>query len=224
MIFHVFPFNALVVISSYREYSNNWLWWILPDFSRCRKPDCSNPNARLTFDSDDSTMSNGRLTEDEGEREGNSLPGNSNNFGPNETGNSTTQGDCTIWNFPWAIALFWCLGILVLALMISHCIICSSLVCKCIRTEVEEREPSIYEGATDYSQDNYDKRHPYRIEYDNRDIYKTSNNYDPYCLESDTEQTEPKRRRHKKSQRLWKRSPEIARSWDIEMSRCFDIY
>lgn len=176
--------------------------------SRCRKSDCSSPNSRLTFDSDDSTSnrgssSNSRLTEDESEREGVDTTRVVNNGSPsaNGNGNSTSQDECNIYKFPWAVALLWCLAILCLALLISHCILCSSMVCKCVRTEVEEREPSIFEGGTDYSRDNFDKRHPYRIEYDNADIYKTANNYDPYCLESDVEQTEPKKRKHKRGQR-----------------------
>lgn len=72
---------------------------------------------------------------------------------------------------------------------------CSSLMCRCVKTEVEEREPSVYEGATDYEDDQYNKRHPYRIDYDNRDIYKTSNNYAPYRLD---EAEAKSRTKHKK--------------------------
>lgn len=86
-----------------------------------------------------------------------------------------------------------------LAMIISHCIMCSSMMCKCVKTEVEEKEPSVYEGATDYEDDVYNKKHPYRIDYDNRDIYKTSNNYAPYSVE----ETEAKSRhtKHKHSSR-----------------------
>ena len=92
--------------------------------------------------------------------------------------------ECTIYKFPWVITLLWCMGILLLAMLISHCIMCSSLVCKCVKTEVEETEPSIYEGASDDEDNLYNKRnHPMRIDYDNRDIYKTSNNYEPYNLD-----------------------------------------
>lgn len=150
-------------------------------FSRCRKPDCSAPsNARLTDLSDSSR------TELEGaERE----------FSDNPNNNNSTSGqnqDCTIYRFPWAVSLLWCLGIMCIALIISHCFLCSSLVCRCVRKEVEEQEPSIYgDGSTivDYDASNNKpikskgtKQHPFRIEYDNRDIYKTSNNYDPYKL------------------------------------------
>lgn len=67
---------------------------------------------------------------------------------------------------------------------ISHCIMCSSFVCRWVKTEVEEREPSVYEGATTDDEDSlYNRKtHPLRIDYDNRDIYKTSNNYAPYDL------------------------------------------
>lgn len=140
--------------------------------SRCRKADCSNPSAKL---SDTEERANGRLAdsneESAAEREGSS---------PNQAAN---PDECTIWKFPWAITLIWCMAILLLAMIISHCIMCSSLMCRCVKTEVEEKEPSVYEGATDYEDDRYNKTHPYRIDYDNKDIYKTSNNYAPYRLE-----------------------------------------
>lgn len=82
--------------------------------------------------------------------------------------------------------------------MILNCVVCSSFFCRCIKTEVEETEPSIYEGATDYEDDQYNKKHPYRIDYDNRDIYKTSNNYAPYNLE---EAQAKSRQKHKRSSR-----------------------
>lgn len=147
------------------------------------------------FDPDDSTRSNnippnrsGRLRENEG----------STAAGEREPINVDNPDECTIWKFPWAITLIWVLGILLLASLISHCIMCSSLVCRCVKTEVEEQEPSIYEGATDYEDDLYNKKHPYRIDYDNRDIYKTTNNYAPYNLE---EAQKKSRHKHKRGSR-----------------------
>jgi len=67
-----------------------------------------------------------------------------------------------------------------------------------VKTEVEEKEPSVYEDNTDYEHDTYNKRHPYRIDYDNKDIYKTSNNYAPYNLE---EAQTKSRQKQKKSSR-----------------------
>lgn len=107
----------------------------------------------------------------------------------NKAANRPDQDECTIYKFPWAVALLWCLGVLCLALLISQCIMCSSLVCKCVKTEVEEREPSVFEGAEDSCDEDkiYNKKHPYRIDYDNRDIYKTTNNYDQYALDQAAE-------------------------------------
>lgn len=155
--------------------------------SRCRKPDCSSPGSRQDGATGDDLTSidqpSGRLRDSDsigdetGERESINGNGNTNQTDPK-------QDECTVWRFPWLITLLWCMAIMILALLISHCIICSSLMCKCVKTEVEEQEPSIYEGASDYDDDRlYNKRHPYRIDYDNRDIYKTSNNYEPYSLE-----------------------------------------
>lgn len=73
---------------------------------------------------------------------------------------------------------------------------CSSLVCRCVRREVEETEPSVYESNTDFEDDQYNKRHPFRIDYDNRDVYKTSNNYAPYTLEE--AQAKSRQKTHRK--------------------------
>lgn len=119
--------------------------------------------------------------------------------GESESFNATlnnADSECNIYKLPWALALLWCMGILLLAMMISHCILCSSLVCRCVKTEVEEREPSVYEGATDTDDDLQSATK--RIDYDNKDIYKTSNNYAPYSLED----AQAKSRRHKHSRRL----------------------
>lgn len=201
--------DILSVVVAVRVHRNIELsddkFFLLNCTNRCRKADCSSPSAKL-FDPDDSTTTtnsrnrpNARLIDSEidtlgGEREAGPISSGNNQ-------NGTALGDdCTIWRFPWVITLLWCMGILLLAMIISHCIMCSSLVCRCVRTEVEEREPSVYEGATtDNDDDLYNKRHPYRIDYDNRDIYKTSNNYEPnYRLE----ETETKsRHKSRKSSR-----------------------
>lgn len=75
---------------------------------------------------------------------------------------------------------------------------CSSMVCRCVKTEVEEKEPSVYEGATD-DEDLYNKRNPYRIDYDNNDIYKTTNNYAPYRLEEAQQRSRSKRQKSRSS-------------------------
>lgn len=152
-------------------------FFLLNCTNRCRKPDCSVPSSsKLLADDDDS--------ERETERTSTPLPGSlDRNPGLNE--------ECTIWKFPWVITLLWCLGILLLAMIISHCIMCSSMVCRCVKTEVEETEPSIYEGASDsdddrnrvVSGDGKQKKSKYTIDYDNKDIYTTSNNYSTYNLD-----------------------------------------
>lgn len=165
--------------------------------SRCRRADCSSPaSANLVLGP------NGRLIETENEL----FPAtsDSNNQNGNNSANANQSDECTIYKFPWAVSLLWCLGIMCIALLISHCILCSSFVCRCVKKEVEEQEPSIYgDGSSivDYDatkQSSKNKlsgtKHPYRIEYDNRDIYRTSNNYAPYCLDDDAESQEPKRR------------------------------
>lgn len=69
---------------------------------------------------------------------------------------------------------------------------------------MEETEPSIYEGASDYGDDsnqvvgkNNKKKSKYTIDYDNKDIYTTSNNYAPYNLEdAHNRSMRPKSRKH----------------------------
>lgn len=161
--------DLLSVVVAVRFHRNIELsddkFFLLNCTNRCQKSDCSSPSAKLIE------------SEDTGETERETTTGTRNK-------QTVPEDECTIWKFPWAITLLWCMGILLLAMLISHCILCSSFACKKVRTEVEEREPSVYEGATDYDDDElYNKRHPYRIDYDNKDIYKTSNNYDPYKLQ-----------------------------------------
>lgn len=79
------------------------------------------------------------------------------------------KDECTIYKFPWLITLLWCLGLMLLTMIIFNCILCSSLTCKCVKQEIEEQEPSVYES------DEYDDdKHTYKIEYDNKDIYPQS--------------------------------------------------
>lgn len=76
--------------------------------------------------------------------------------------------------------------VLVLALLVSQW-----FVCQCTRAasqpEDEAREVGADDNQTDADQDQdddttFNQRHPNRIEYDNRQIYRTSNNYGPYKL------------------------------------------
>lgn len=169
--------------------------------SRCTRPDCSsNPSARLRASDEGSASGEGEREGAPRDLDGGLVGANPNSGSGNGSGgtNDTRTGDqdeCTIWKFPWAITLLWCLGILLLAMIISHCIMCSSMVCRCVKTEVEEREPSVYE-ISDNEDDAYNKRHPYRIDYDNRDIYKTSNNYEPYKLEEAQSKSRKKHAKH----------------------------
>lgn len=161
--------DTLSVVVAVRVHRNIELsddkFFLLNCTNRCQKADCSSPSAKLI--------------ETEGETERDTSSGDSSSSSRKQS----PEDECTIWKFPWAITLLWCMGILLLAMLISHCILCSSFVCRKVKTEIEEREPSVYEGATDYDDDElYNKRHPYRIDYDNKDIYRTSNNYDPYKL------------------------------------------
>jgi len=173
--------DLLSVVLAVRVHRNIELsddkFFLLNCTNRCRKPDCSLPtSARLT---EEETASNGRGELEGGEREGS--PGNN-------AKKTAEEDECTVWKFPWLITLLWCMAILLLAMIISHCIMCSSLVCRCVKTEVEEREPSVYEGASDLGDEDslYNKKtHPMRIDYDNKDIYKTSNNYEPYTLDDE---------------------------------------
>lgn len=187
--------SVVIVVRFHRDIElSDDKFFLLNCTNRCRRPDCSAPGASnklLLDDSPGRTGANARVTADEtpdsGERETvTSRPGE-------QAGERRPEeDDCTIWKFPWLITLLWCMGILLLAMIISHCIMCSSLVCRCVKTEVEEREPSVYEDdETDDEDKLYNKKnHPMRIDYDNRDIYKTSNNYDPYCLD-ETETAPP---------------------------------
>lgn len=193
--------DLLSVVLAVRVHRNIELsddkFFLLNCTNRCRRPDCSPPPARLTNGGDDT--SNARISNEDivGERE--NAP---NSEAPRRQGDKGGEDECTVWKFPWLITLLWCMAILLLAMIISHCIMCSSLICRCVKTEVEEREPSVYEGATDLDDEDslYNKKtHPMRIDYDNRDIYKTSNNYKPYTLDDDCrEQDQDDRRRSNK--------------------------
>lgn len=181
-------------------------FFLLNCTNRCRKADCSTPAAKLT------DLNNADLNDETTsvERE-NAEKANSDARDRNPGLNSD---ECTIWKFPWVITLLWALGILLLAMVISQCIMCSSMICRCVKTEVEEREPSVYEGdSDDYDDDNNlnvnnkskhykEKKSTYTIDYDNRDIYKTSNNYAPYNLEeAQTRSSSRNQKRHRKASR-----------------------
>ena len=202
--------DLLSVVIAVRVHPNIELsddkFFLLNCTNRCRRPDCSNPSAPNASGQNNKLLqspgsnTNARVIADEipditsGGRERESVtpstgrPGETGAGGQQDSLGKPKPGDedeCTIWKFPWLITLLWCMGILLLAMIISHCIMCSSLVCRCVRTEVEEREPSVYEDDETDDEDNlYNKKnHPMRIDYDNRDIYKTSNNYEPYNLD-----------------------------------------
>lgn len=206
--------DLLSVVIAVRVHRNIELsddkFFLLNCTNRCRRPDCSsnsiNNNNKLKLSGD----TNARVIADDlgspetsGERESATTPTTSITNAEKKNGEND---ECNIYKFPWVITLLWCMGILLLAMIISHCIMCSSLVCKCVKTQVEEREPSVYEDdASDDDEDNlYNKKnHPMRIDYDNRDIYKTSNNYEPYSL--DEAQAHEERARTKAKSRESKR-------------------
>lgn len=200
--------DLLSVVIAVRFHRNIELlddkFFLLNCTNRCRKPDCSVPTSNkllLAENAGRGDNTNARVIADEipegGEREtATSRPGDQG------TDQKPKEDECTIWKFPWLITLLWCMGILLLAMFISHCIMCSSLVCRCVEKEVKEREESIYEDdETDDEDKLYNrKNHPMRIDYDNRDIYKTSNNYEPYCLdETQAGRGEKNRKKESKS-------------------------
>ncbi|XP_054152876.1 uncharacterized protein LOC128951654 [Oppia nitens] len=63
--------------------------------------------------------------------------------------------ECTEWRFPWLITLCIILAILLLLMLLVNMFMCSSLTCRCIKTEIEEQEP-------DQTVDEYD---PYRADW-----------------------------------------------------------
>lgn len=175
--------DLLSVVLAVRVHKNiellNDKFFLLNCTNRCRRSDCSTRRSEKQLFPGDSN---------EGERESATPSSRSTPDAPSTTDQAkrNQEDECTIYKLPWVITLLWCMGILLLASIISHCIMCSSMVCRCVKTEVEEREPSVYEGDTDDEDNLYNKKnHPMRIDYDNRDIYKTSNNYEPYNMDDD---------------------------------------
>lgn len=51
-------------------------------------------------------------------------------------------GECTEWRFPWLITLCICLAIMLLVMLLLNLFMCSSLTCRCAKTEVNEKEPT----------------------------------------------------------------------------------
>lgn len=62
--------------------------------------------------------------------------------------------ECTAWKVPWLVSLCICLAILLLIMLIVNIFMCSSLTCRCVKTDVEEK--------SDSSIEDYD---PYRFDY-----------------------------------------------------------
>ncbi|CAG2109006.1 unnamed protein product [Medioppia subpectinata] len=63
--------------------------------------------------------------------------------------------ECTEWRFPWLITLCIVLAVLLLLMLLLNMFMCSSLSCRCIKTEIVEQEP-------DETVDDYD---PYRADW-----------------------------------------------------------
>lgn len=100
------------------------------------------------------------------------------------------------------------MAIIIVGMSIFHCILCSSLTCKWVKSEVEEKTESIYEES-DYGDSTDEdrraisgatniKKYPVKIEYDNKDIYKTQPNYAPNSL-NDSHNHKSKRHMNAKS-------------------------
>jgi hypothetical protein len=203
--------DLLSVVIAVRVHKNielsNDKFFLLNCTNRCRRADCSIPASARLSDNNANNL-NARVIADElpdGVERENVTPAPASPR-PGSTGSDAAKRDqadeCDIYKFPKLITLLWCMAILLLASLISHCIMCSSMVCKCVKTEVEEREPSVYEYETDDEDNLYNrKNHPMRIDYDNRDIYKTSNNYEPYNMDDCNEDGQSKSRRASKSKR-----------------------
>ncbi|CAG2176789.1 unnamed protein product [Oppiella nova] len=63
--------------------------------------------------------------------------------------------ECTEWRFPWLITLCIVLAVLLLLMLLLNMFMCSSLSCRCIKTEIVEQEP-------DETIEEYD---PYRADW-----------------------------------------------------------
>lgn len=154
--------------------------------SRCRRPDCSSP----TTGSPDKGF--GRLINSEeynDELEGQDRPG----------GRRTANGVCSIESFPWLVILVSLLSLLLLVSVVSHCLLCSSLIRhKHKLTDQERRKAQAerheraleevqagmdYDGWVDVGRsarrkrmekNNSSKQKRY-INYDNRNLYRTKN-------------------------------------------------
>lgn len=63
--------------------------------------------------------------------------------------------ECTEWRFPWLITLCICLAIMLLVMLLLNLFMCSSMSCRCIKTEANEREPT----------DDFGEYDPYRADW-----------------------------------------------------------
>lgn len=61
--------------------------------------------------------------------------------------------ECTEWRFPWLITLCICLAIMLLVMLLLNLFMCSSMTCRCIKTEENEKEPSDYGDYDPYRAD-----------------------------------------------------------------------
>lgn len=61
---------------------------------------------------------------------------------PALTDENSSNKECTEWRFPWLITLCICLAIMLLTMLLLNLFMCSSLTCRCIKTDVNEKEPT----------------------------------------------------------------------------------
>ncbi|KAH7636420.1 zona pellucida-like domain containing protein 1 [Dermatophagoides farinae] len=61
--------------------------------------------------------------------------------------------ECTEWRFPWLITLCICLAIMLLVMLLLNLFMCSSLTCRCIKTDVNEKEPTDFDDYDPYRAD-----------------------------------------------------------------------
>nr|XP_027196716.1 uncharacterized protein LOC113791176 isoform X3 [Dermatophagoides pteronyssinus] len=61
--------------------------------------------------------------------------------------------ECTEWRFPWLITLCICLAIMLLVMLLLNLFMCSSLTCRCIKTDLNEKEPTDFDDYDPYRAD-----------------------------------------------------------------------
>lgn len=74
-------------------------------------------------------------------------------FAALESPDGETPLECTEWRFPWLITLCICLAIMLLVMLLLNLFMCSSMTCRCIKTEANEKEPSDFGDYDPYRAD-----------------------------------------------------------------------